>query len=213
MFEIYVVKHRRTNEVLYVGQGAKGNRARHWNFPSNWRRRGASEHPIIDVIGIVKSRKDALFFEAKLISALSPRWNKARWGTYGGLKRRNSEETRKKISLAARGRIPWNKGKHIEGHLNSPETRLKISLALRGKKRRPHTEAEKRKVSLALRGRIFTKEHRMKLSAAGRLRDYSSRIKPPRPCINCKELSKPTRHGRCSKCRTYFDYHGTERPV
>ena len=37
-------------------------------------------------------------------------------------------------------------------------------------------------------------------------------IKLPTPCVNCGRVWKPLRHGRCYRCRDYFEYHGKERP-
>jgi hypothetical protein len=36
--------------------------------------------------------------------------------------------------------------------------------------------------------------------------------KPPKTCINCGELKKPMRHGRCHTCNEYLRRHGIERP-
>ena len=56
----------------------------------------------------------------------------------------NSPETRQKISNTLKGRIPWNKGLHTEGHCISEETKKKIGEANKGKK--------------------FSQEHKNKLS-------------------------------------------------
>lgn len=79
-------------------------------------------------------------------------WNKGLKGCY-----KLSEETRRKISLANKGRIPWLKGKH-----HTEQTRAKISAALMGNKRnnngenngmfgKKHTEVTKQKISVALK--------------------------------------------------------------
>ena len=60
--------------------------------------------------------------------------NKSYWK---GKKR--SEETRKKISAANKGRPSWNKGRHL-----SAETKKKIADALKG---RHHSEETKKKIS------------------------------------------------------------------
>ena len=73
-----------------------------------------------------------------------------------------SKETRKKMSEAHMGRIPWDKGKKF-----SQEYKQKISEALKGKK---HSEEHKQKLSLAHFGKKHSEETRKKMSLAQRLR-------------------------------------------
>lgn len=83
-----------------------------------------------------------------------------------------SEETKKKISKANKGRIPWNlgipscnKGKTFGEH--SKETKEKISIKLRGKKRKPHSEETKQKMRETRKLQICTphsKESKEKIS-------------------------------------------------
>lgn len=89
-------------------------------------------------------------------------WNK---GTHeSGMKgKHRPEETKKKISEAMKGRISWNKGKHL-GPL-SEETRKRISEAHKGKK---ISEETKRKISEAHKGKKLSEEHRRKLSEANK---------------------------------------------
>ena len=49
-----------------------------------------------------------------------------------------SEETRRKMSEAKKGNVPWNKGKH-----HSEETKRKLSEANKGKHNSPETEFKK----------------------------------------------------------------------
>ena len=36
---------------------------------------------------------------------------------------------------------------------------------------------------------------------------------PPRACVNCSRMAKPTRKGRCGACNEYLRRNGVERPV
>ncbi len=76
--------------------------------------------------------------------------------------------TRDRISKSAKGRPSPNKGKMV-----GEETRKKISLATRGKKRKPHSEETRRKISEAHIGKKRSKEacHNMSLSHKGKKRD------------------------------------------
>ena len=85
----------------------------------------------------------------------------------GGAVRHHSQETKRKIGAANKGRAPSNKGKEL-----SPETRAKISAARmgrtspnKGKSPSPETRA---KISAANRGRKPTPETLLKLSLAHR---------------------------------------------
>ena len=73
--------------------------------------------------------------------------------THGGEGGSPSEETRRKISKAGKGRTPWNKGKPspYRGVPRSEETRRKISEANTGK---THSEETRRKISEVQIGRI-----------------------------------------------------------
>ena len=80
-----------------------------------------------------------------------------------------SDETRRKMSLAGKGRTPYNKGKHLseeqkrkigegnKGKTMSEEARRKISEAIGGKKHpffgKHHSEESKKKMSLAKKGK------------------------------------------------------------
>ena len=82
-----------------------------------------------------------------------------------------SEETRRKMSEALKGRIPWNNGKHCKPL--SEEHKRKISEKLKGRpannKGRHLSEEQKRNISEKLKGRkkpIRSDEHRKKQSEA-----------------------------------------------
>jgi len=62
------------------------------------------------------------------------------------MKKRLSEEHKRKIGIANKGKIPWIKGRH-----HTEETRKKISNALKGK---VFTEERRKKISNAMKGKI-----------------------------------------------------------
>src|SRR5574343_1194022 len=96
-----------------------------------------------------------------------------------------SEETRKKISIANKGKKrsleisekirQFQTGKKRsedqkrkmsksgKGKIFSDERKRKISIAKKGKKRKPLSEEHKKKISKATKGRIFSEETRAKL--------------------------------------------------
>jgi group I intron endonuclease len=76
----------------------------------------------------------------------------------GGSKGPMSEETKKRLSKAMMGNIPWNLGKHWD-----EETREKISKNQLGKVVRQET---KDKISKANIGRKFSEEHKKRISEA-----------------------------------------------
>lgn len=91
-----------------------------------------------------------------------------------------SEETRQKMSAAAKGRIPHNKGKKA-----SAEIRKRLSDAHKGIKMPPFTDEHKRKLSesnknvseerrrkssLIHKGKVISKETRLKMSEAAKRR-------------------------------------------
>ena len=82
-----------------------------------------------------------------------------------------SEETKRKLSEALKGRISWNKGKHCKPL--TEEHKIKISKKLKGRpannKGRHVSEETKRKLSEALKGKnkpMRSDEHRKKQSEA-----------------------------------------------
>lgn len=90
-------------------------------------------------------------------------------GGYGGCGYL-SEEHKKKISEANKGRIPWNKGKHW-----SEETKRIISEKTKGRpssmKCKHHSEETKRKIAESSKGKRLTEEAKRKISEStkGRL--------------------------------------------
>jgi len=90
------------------------------------------------------------------------------------MSRRHTEETKRKISKALKGRhVPHEIRKKISktmmGRKKGPmaeETKRKISETMKGRKRKPHSEETKRKISEALKGQPKSAETRKKLSEA-----------------------------------------------
>ena len=97
----------------------------------------------------------------------------AHWMGDKEIKYNPTEETRRKMGEAQKGKMPWNAGKHLseetkrkigeagKGKKRSEETRRKMSESRKGKK---FTEETRRKISERLKGIIFSKEHKEKLS-------------------------------------------------
>lgn len=81
-----------------------------------------------------------------------------------------SEETKQKLSEAKKGKTPWNKGKTgvqipwNKGKVVSEKTRLKISESKKGRSNGPLSQEHCRKISDARKGITFSEEHRRKLS-------------------------------------------------
>lgn len=74
-----------------------------------------------------------------------------------------SEEARKNMSEAHKGKPAHNKGKKM-----SEEQKKKLSEAQKGKHSKPHSEETKRKLSKAHKGKKLSEEHRKKLSEVGK---------------------------------------------
>lgn len=85
-----------------------------------------------------------------------------------------ADEFKRKMSEIGKGRIPWNKGKML-----SEETRKKIGIALKGKKYK-HTEESRRKMSISNKGKKklpFSEEHKINLSIANKGKILSEETK------------------------------------
>lgn len=157
-----------TGEVFYIGKGkgirykekSKLRRSKFWQNVVN-------KHGL--VVRIIKenlSEEEAFELERKLIRQYGKRHNGTGClvnltdggeGT-SGYSRDNvviSSETRKKISEALTGRPKPNR---------SLSHRKNLSRANKGKKVGPFTEGHKHKISIANKGRLFSEEHRQKLS-------------------------------------------------
>ena len=82
-------------------------------------------------------------------------WNKGKKGIF-----HHSEETKREMSEANKGKIPWNKGKKGIFH-HSEETKREISEANKGKKA---SEDARRKNSKAHKGKKMSEEAKKKMS-------------------------------------------------
>jgi len=76
-----------------------------------------------------------------------------------------SEETRKRMSKAGKGRIPWNKGIPV-----SEELRQRLSEARKGK---PHTEATKKRMAETRMGKHLSEETKKRISTKAKERNQN----------------------------------------
>lgn len=134
--------------------------------------------------------------------------------------RKCSEETKIKMSLTRKGKVPWNKnitGYHVfvdeetkkrmlekrrgkpgsmKGKHHSEESKLKISCKNKGLKR---SEEQRKNYSNALKGIKFSDEHRRKLSESGKKKVFSDSHKE-----NLSNSLKGERNG-------FFGKHHSEK--
>lgn len=117
----------------------------------------------------------------------SPEWANLKEETGDG--GRQSEEVRRKIGEAGKGRIPWNKGKQMwsekerkriseQNKLRPPQSAETITKRVAKTTGKTRTETQKKKASEAQKGRTFTPEHREKLRLARRKGLREGRIIP-----------------------------------
>ena len=106
------------------------------------------------------SKEHTLQREQYYIDTVNPKYNVCLIaGSQLGSKRDN--EFKKKCSERMLGKVAWNKG--LKMGEQSEETKLKRANSNRGKKR---SEESKKLMSEKAKGRIFTEEHKEKLSKA-----------------------------------------------
>lgn len=164
MNNVYLYIHRNpvTYEIFYVGIGIN-DRAFHLRYTKRnilWgkyvRKHGK---PIVQIIQKDLSRDDAAELEELIISLLGRKvandgilTNISTGGENSRIGTIASKETREKISVSAKGRTPWNKGKEF-----SEGSRNKMSIAKKGvspwNKGKQFSEDSKRKMSEAKKGK------------------------------------------------------------
>ena len=92
------------------------------------------------------------------------------------LGKHHSEESRKKMSEARKGKPSWMNGKH-----HSEESRKKMSEARKGKPSwmngKHHSEESRKKMSEAKKGKHFSEESRKKMSEAKKGKHFSEEHK------------------------------------
>lgn len=179
---IYRIQSTKKPERVYVGSAV--------NLEARWKEhlkqlRGHRHHSIklqrhYDKYGEIDltfnpivccDKENLITYEQFYIDALAPYFNICRnagntLGQKPWLGRKMSEETKKKLSIANKGKRKGIKGKPLSperiqqlreintGRKMSLESRMKMSAAKKGKARagRPHTEESKRKMSIARMG-------------------------------------------------------------
>lgn len=117
--------------------------------------------------------------------------NKGYNKTHGGANGRLSEETKKKISAANKGKKRTEEEKQKMSNIQknrSPEIAKRAGLKLRGRqspnKGVPHTEEAKQKIKIARSKQIITEEHKQNMSKAQKGRKHSEETKKKIGCSN-----------------------------
>lgn len=107
---------------------------------------------------------------------------------------KNPEKTKRKISLAKKGTVPWMKGK-----THSEETKRKIGEANKGNEGgmlgKNHSEKSKKSMSLSHKGKYISIETREKISAANQGKKNSN-----------------WKGGRNKNSKGYIDVHSSNHP-
>ena len=121
-----------------------------------------------EIIDTCDTRKEAGILEEKYIAEHGTFGDGYNLTTGGEKGWEISEETRKKMSKASSGRVPWNKGKKGV----SDETRKRLSESHMGVSNGPHSEETKRKIGAAHKGKTVkhTTETRKKMSISAKKR-------------------------------------------
>ena len=184
IYKLYVKTHNKTG-LKYLGQSSAKDPHKYTGSGKYWKLH-LIKHGIDYTTSILLETelKDEIKIQGLYYSKL---WNIVDSDEWANLKEeqgdggRQSEEVRAKISEAGKGRIPWNKGKHMwtdadrmqisERNKNrgpqSADTIAKRVAKTTGKVR---TDQQRLTSSLAQKGRKLTDEHKEKLKQAAQNR-------------------------------------------
>ena len=157
MYYIYRITNK-VNGKTYIGQhkykklndNYMGSGKRLWEA---YRKYGFENFEKKILVFNISKREHADLLEKTFIAAEREKvgirncYNISDGGNGGNL----GDEVNKKHSETAKGKVPWNKGKHCKPL--TEEQKRKISEALKGKKRGPLSEEHRRKLSEAKKGK------------------------------------------------------------
>lgn len=195
-FYTYIHRKKDTGEVFYVGKGT-GQRYRTKQYRSTYWHRTVDKHGLLaEVVEEYDNEADAFAMERYLIASYrqlgvnlcnltdggdgaagakrTEEWKRraGQWVSKALTGRKDSEETRRRKSEAAKGRpmspeaIAKTAAFHT-GRKRSPETLAKMSAALKGKGLgRKKSEQEKEANRIRMTGRQFSEETKRKMSEA-----------------------------------------------
>ena len=176
--KIYIGKTTKTIERRFQGHLSKAKCHNNTHLHNAIRKYGKEAFTITALESGFDSEEALNEAEIRYIAELNPQYNMTEGGEgISGFTYTQSEETRKKISEAKKGkkRPPfteeWKKkiSEACRSRIQGPhteETRRKISETKKGKKLPPFTEEHKTKISEAMKGKPKSEEHKRKLSEA-----------------------------------------------
>jgi len=154
------IKHRWQTHLLHL----RGGRHHSKFLQRCWDKYG--EVAFSFRVVLLCDRRNLLWYEQALIDAWAPDYNSAPTaGSQLGLKM--SDEAKAKMSLAAK------RTRNFTGHRHSEETKRRISEAKRGRIYGPQSAERRAKIGAAHKGRVITPEQRARISASltGRKQD------------------------------------------
>jgi hypothetical protein len=163
MFYTYAHIRKDTGKIFYIGKGTGRRFLRKNGRNSFWERIAKKHGYIAEILANWKTEQEAFDHEKLLILCFKDMGYVLANFTDGGegsCGYRHTCETRKKLAKSS-----WNKGKQM-----SEETKKKLSAAQKGKhpsnKGKPCSEEQKKKISNALKGRPLSEETKAKMSLA-----------------------------------------------